>query len=74
MSTCRILVGNVMDRLRELPEGSVHVCVTSPPYWALRAYHTEGQVWGGEPGCPHEWRIGSDMFCTVSLEEEAPMP
>src|SRR5262245_12284379 len=34
----RILEGDVFDRLPELEEGSVDVCVTSPPYWALRSY------------------------------------
>jgi len=28
--------GDVLDRLREIPEGSVHCVVTSPPYWGLR--------------------------------------
>jgi len=30
--------GHVLDRLRALPPNSVHCCVTSPPYWALRSY------------------------------------
>ena len=50
-----ILTGHVLDRLRELPEESVQCCVTSPPYWGLRDYGTEPQVWGGEAGCGHEW-------------------
>lgn len=41
-----ILVGHVIDVLKTLPAESVHVCVTSPPYWSLRAYGTEPQVWG----------------------------
>ena len=28
----RILNGDVLDHLRELPDESVHCCVTSPPY------------------------------------------
>src|SRR3990172_4550060 len=32
------LVGHVLDRLRELPDASVHCVVTSPPYWGLRDY------------------------------------
>ena len=36
--THRILIGDVLDRLRELPDESVHCCVTSPPYWGLRQY------------------------------------
>ena len=30
--------------LRELPDQSVHCCVTSPPYWGLRDYKTNGQI------------------------------
>ena len=33
-------------RLRELPAGSVHTCVTSPPYYGLRDYGCEGQIGG----------------------------
>lgn len=44
----RILVGDVIDRLRNLQDGSVHCCVTSPPYWGLRDYGVAGQI-GMEP-------------------------
>lgn len=37
-----------MTRLRELPDESVHCCVTSPPYWGLRDYGHEDQI-GLEP-------------------------
>lgn len=53
----RLLHGHVMDVLRELPSESVQVCVTSPPYWSLRAYGTEAQVWGGDPEHEHEWGL-----------------
>lgn len=39
-----ILQGDVLDRLRELPEQSVNCCVTSPPYWGLRDYGVAGQL------------------------------
>ena len=53
----RLLVGDVREALRTLPAESVHCCITSPPYWGLRAYGTEPQVWGGEGDsrCEHEW-------------------
>jgi site-specific DNA-methyltransferase (adenine-specific) len=38
-----------------MPSGSVHCCVTSPPYWGLRDYRTPPQIWGGEPNCRHRW-------------------
>jgi DNA modification methylase len=39
-----ILNGDVLTHLRELPEQSVQCVVTSPPYWGLRDYGTEGQI------------------------------
>jgi hypothetical protein len=57
----RVLQGHVLSVLAGLPEKSVHVSVTSPPYWQLRAYGTEPQVWQAEDGdalCApeqHEW-------------------
>lgn len=44
MSTWRILVGDVRERLAELPDGSVRCCVTSPPYWGLRDYNHPKQL------------------------------
>jgi len=38
------LLGDVRDVLREMPAESVNMCVTSPPYWGLRDYGTEGQL------------------------------
>ena len=32
----RIIVGDALEALRGLPDGSVHCCVTSPPYWGLQ--------------------------------------
>ncbi len=30
--------------LKQLPDESVHCCVTSPPYWGLRDYGVDGQI------------------------------
>lgn len=46
--THQILIGDVVERLRGLPERSVQCCVTSPPYWGLRDDGAEGQI-GLEP-------------------------
>lgn len=45
--------GDALDVLRTLESESVHCCVTSPPYWALRNYSVEGQI-GLEP-TPEEY-------------------
>lgn len=49
----RILQGDVLDRLRELPDESVHCVVTSPPYWGLRDYGVDGQI--GLESTPQEF-------------------
>jgi DNA modification methylase len=54
-------IGHVLDALREMPEQSVQTVVTSPPYYGLRAYGTNPQVWGGDPACAHE--SSTDVFC-----------
>ena len=46
--TWRVLVGDVREKLAELPDASVQCVVTSPPYWGLRDYGVEGQI-GLEP-------------------------
>ena len=45
----RIIVGDALTRLRSLPDESVHCCVTSPPYWGLRAYKGGDGMIGLEP-------------------------
>lgn len=42
--TVRILIGDVREKLKELPDQSVHCCVTSPPYFGLRDYGMPGQI------------------------------
>jgi DNA modification methylase len=39
-----ILQGDVIEQLRTLPDESIHCCITSPPYWGLRDYSTNGQL------------------------------
>lgn len=47
-----LLVGDAIEKLRELPDESVDCIVTSPPYYGLRDYGT-GKWVGGDPDCPH---------------------
>ena len=53
---CTLLQGDALSVLKTMPDESVDMCMTSPPYWGLRAYKTEGQIWDGKPGCVHEWQ------------------
>lgn len=43
-----ILIGDCRERLAALPDESVHMIWTSPPYFGLRDYDAEGQI-GQEP-------------------------
>ena len=56
MSEYKILHGNCLEVLKTLPDKSVNLCVTSPPYYALRDYGTGTWV-GGDPNCPHRKEI-----------------
>ena len=38
-------IGNSLDVLKEIPKGSIHGAITSPPYWNLREYYGEGAHW-----------------------------
>jgi len=48
-----VLLGDSLAVLQTIPEGSIHCCVTSPPYYALRDYETEGQI--GREATPEEY-------------------
>ncbi|MHC4405598.1 MAG: DNA-methyltransferase [Planctomycetota bacterium] len=46
--------GDALDVLRQLPDGIVQTCVTSPPYWGLRSYSTASWE-GGDSECSHTY-------------------
>jgi len=45
--------GDALAVLREMPDESVQMCVTSPPYWGLRDYGVDGQL--GMEKTPEEY-------------------
>lgn len=47
--------GHALSVLKSMSDESVDMCMTSPPYWRLRAYRTDSQIWGGNSSCEHEW-------------------
>lgn len=47
-SNRRILNGDVLDQLKLIPDQTIDVEISSPPYWGLRDYGVEGQM-GLEP-------------------------
>ena len=48
-----IYIGDCLEVLKTLPDESVHCCVTSPPYYALRDYGMEEQI--GREATPKEY-------------------
>ena len=59
-----ILCGDSLKILKELPDSSVHCCVTSPPYYGLRDYGIDGQI--GQEHTPEQYisRL-TEVFCQV---------
>ena len=41
----KILQGNTLTVLKTLPPEIINMCITSPPYWGLRDYGTDPQIW-----------------------------
>lgn len=44
MAEYTVLVGDALEKLREMDDQSVHTIVTSPPYYGLRDYGIDGQI------------------------------
>ena len=44
----QILHGDVLEKFKEIPDGSIDCIITSPPYFGLRNYGVDGQI-GLEP-------------------------
>jgi len=48
----KILIGDVLEKIKDIPDESIDCIITSPPYWGLRDYGT-GRWEGGDPNCDH---------------------
>lgn len=44
LDNAKFLIGDVFDKLGEIPDESVHTVITSPPYWRLRDYGEKNQI------------------------------
>lgn len=47
--------GHALEVLRSMDADSVQCAITSPPYYGLRSYKTEPQIWDGNEFCQHIW-------------------
>lgn len=50
-----IVCGDAREVLAQMPGESVHLCITSPPYWGLRSYEGTECIFGGDEECEHQW-------------------
>lgn len=58
----KIIQGNALEVLRELPDESVNCVVTSSPYWGLRDYGLPPMIWANEkPLCEGEHLWGEKL-------------
>ncbi len=56
MNLDRIEVSDCRPWLAKLPEDSIDLSMTSPPYWSPRSYATTLEsIWDGNADCQHEW-------------------
>jgi DNA modification methylase len=67
MNAWEIREGDALARLREMADGSVQCCVTSPPYWGLRDYGT-ARWEGGEVSCTHTRPTSAASVASSTLE------
>ena len=51
----KIYQGSCLNWLKNIDNESIDCVITSPPYWALRIYQTEPEIWDGDKNCEHKW-------------------
>jgi site-specific DNA-methyltransferase (adenine-specific) len=56
---CTIYNGDAKEVMAEMPEHSVDMIITSPPYFGLRKYKAPDLIFDNDNGCEHE-------FCEVT--------
>ena len=65
----QVFHGHALDVLKSMPDESVQMCVTSPPYWGLRDYGNDAEIWDDPGGCEHVW--GDENYKKSSADTAA---
>lgn len=66
-----ILIGDCLQKLKELPDRSVDCVITSPPFWNQRDYGTA--KWeGGSEECDHKAPHSNKLFGNPAFNENRP--
>lgn len=56
IESSHIINGDAIEKLKEIPDNSIDMVMTSPPYWALRDYGDgTDKIWDDDPDCDHEF-------------------
>lgn len=54
---CKIYQGDAVTVQRDqIATNSIDMGMCSPPYWGLRFYNTDPQIWDGDPNCSHDFQ------------------
>ena len=40
----KIILGDCIEGIKQMPDSSVDCCISSPPYWGLRLYSDEAVI------------------------------
>ena len=70
----KLMLGNCLDKLKELEDNSVDLTVTSPPYDDLRTYNGNNNLWGEgvwEKCIDHLYRVTKDGGVVVWVVGDA---
>ena len=58
-----LMQGDCLERIKEIPDGSVDLTVTSPPYDNLRTYNGNNEQWGG-----HVWKMVLEELYRITAD------
>jgi len=50
----KLICGDCLEVMKQMPDECVDMVMTSPPYWGLRDYGVE-QIFGSDKECEHKW-------------------
>lgn len=70
MQNCKTHTGHNIDILKTFPDKCIDCIITSPPYFQLRDYGTEHQIWGGDENCEHEFESIENVIHSGSTKSK----
>jgi len=62
----KVICGDALEIMKQIPDGTIDMAITSPPYYGLRDYGKDSvAIYGGNSDCKHDWQASK-----TSLEHE----